>query len=51
MRDRVTITPQRCREKARELRELALQSTDPQERRELLAVAKEMDNLAAELVR
>ena len=51
MRDRITFTPQRCSEKAKELRELALQTTDPQERRELLVVAKEMDNLAAELAR
>jgi hypothetical protein len=51
MRDRITFTPQHYREKANALRELALRATDPQERRELLVVAKEMDNLAAELAR
>jgi hypothetical protein len=51
MRDRITFTPQHYREKAKALRELALRAADPQERRELLVVAKEMDNLAAELAR
>jgi len=48
---RITFTPQQCREKAKALREMALQTSDAQERRELLTVAKEMDNLAAELAR
>ena len=51
MRDRITFTPQRYREKAKALRELATQATNPQEQRELLVVAKEMDDLAAELAR
>ena len=51
MRDRITFTPQRYREKAKALRELVGQITDPQERRELLVAAKEMDDLAAELAR
>jgi len=51
MRDRITFTPQDYREKAKALRELALQTRDLRERRELLMVAKDMDNLPAELVR
>jgi hypothetical protein len=51
MRDQITFTPQHYREKAKALREMALQTSDAQERRELLTVAKEMDNLAAELAR
>jgi len=51
MRDRITFTPKQCREKANEFRELALQTSDPQERRELLVVAMEMANLGAELAR
>jgi hypothetical protein len=49
MRDPITFTPQHYRERATTLRELALKTSDPQERRELLVVAKEMDYLAAEL--
>ena len=51
MRDRITFTPQHYREKAKTLREMALQTSDPRERRELLMVAKDMDTLAAELAR
>ena len=51
MRDRITFTPQRCREKAKALREQALKTKDPQERQELLAAAREMDGMAADLQR
>src|SRR5437667_8804466 len=47
MRDRITFTPQHYREKAKSLRELALQTSDPQERRELLVVSNEMATLGA----
>ena len=51
MRDRITFTPQRCREKAKALREQALKTKDPQERQELLAAAREMDSMAVDLPR
>jgi hypothetical protein len=51
MGDRLKFMPQRWREKARELRELALQTRDPKERRELLMVARELENTAAEMRR
>jgi hypothetical protein len=51
MRDKTTFTPQHYRQKAKSLRELALQTSDPLERQELIAAAREMDKLAAELVR
>jgi hypothetical protein len=51
MPDRITLTPQRCRERAKALREQALQTKDPQERQELLHAAREMDKMAAELAR
>ena len=51
MRDRITFTPQHYREKAKSLRELALQTSDLQERRELLVVAMEMATLGAELAK
>jgi hypothetical protein len=43
------LTPERCREEAKALRELAIQTKELQERRELLMAAKEMDIIAAEL--
>jgi uncharacterized protein DUF6381 len=51
MRGQITFTAQHYREKAQSLRELAIRTSDPEERRELTVVAKEMDKLAAELVR
>jgi len=51
MRDRITFTPQHYRGKAKELCELALRTSDLRVWQELLVVAKEMDNLAAELGR
>jgi hypothetical protein len=51
VRERITFTPQRCREKAKALREQALKTRDPQERQELLAAAREMDGMAADLQR
>ena len=51
MLDRITFTPQQCREKATEFRELALQASDARERRELLVAAEEMAILGAELAR
>jgi hypothetical protein len=43
------LTPERCREEAKALRELAIQTKELQERRELLMAAKEMDIIATEL--
>jgi hypothetical protein len=51
MRGHKELTPERCREEAKALRELAIQTRDSQERRELLVAAKEMDIIAAELGR
>ena len=51
MRDRITFTSQRCRERAKALRELALQTRDPEERQELLAAASEMEKMAADFAR
>jgi len=51
MPDRIALTPQRCREQAKALREAALKTTDPEERQELIAAAREMDKMAAELAR
>jgi hypothetical protein len=51
MRGRITFTPQRYRERAKALRELALQTGEPQERQELLVAAREMENMAIELTR
>ena len=49
MRGHKELTPERCREEAKALRELAIQTKELQERRELLMAAKEMDLIAAEL--
>ena len=49
MRGHKELTPERCREEAKALRELAIQTRELQERRELLMAAKEMDLIAAEL--
>ena len=49
MRGHKELTPERCREEAKALRELAIQTKELQERRELLMAAKEMDIIAAEL--
>jgi hypothetical protein len=49
MRGHKELTPERCREEAKALRELAIQTRELQERRELLMAAKEMDIIAAEL--
>jgi hypothetical protein len=51
MRDESAHTPQRYREKAKALRELALKTKEPQERRELLGAAKQMEIMASELAR
>jgi hypothetical protein len=51
MRGHKKLTPERCREGAKALRELAIQTRELQERRELLVAAKEMDIIAVELAR
>ena len=51
MRDESTHTPQQYREKANALRELALKTKEPQERRELLRAAKQTEIMASELAR
>jgi hypothetical protein len=51
MRGQKELTPERCREEAKALRELALQTKDSRERQELLVAAKEMDLFAVELAR
>jgi hypothetical protein len=49
MRGHKELTPERCREEAKALRELAIKTRELQERRELLVAAKEMDIIAVEL--
>ena len=51
MRGHKELTPERCREEAKALRELAIRTRELQERRELLVAAKEMDIIAVELAR
>lgn len=51
MRDESAHTPQQYREKANALRELALKTKEPQERRELLGAAKQTEIMASELAR
>ena len=51
MRGHRELTPERCREEAKALRELAIKTRELQERRELLVAAKEMDIIAVELAR
>jgi hypothetical protein len=51
MRGHKELTPERCREEAKALRELAIKTRELQERRELLLAAKEMDIIAVELAR
>jgi hypothetical protein len=51
MRGHKELTPERCHEEAKALRELAIQTRELQERRELLVAAKEMDIIAVELAR
>jgi hypothetical protein len=51
MRGHKELTPERCREEAKALRELAIKTRELQERRELLVAAKEMDIIAVELAR
>jgi hypothetical protein len=51
MRGHKKLTPERCREEAKALRELAIQTRELQERRELLVAAKELDIIAVELAR
>jgi len=51
MRGESAHTPQQYREKANALRELALKTREPQERRELLGAAKQMEIMASELAR